>query len=58
MIKKTNIGEFRIILFSIDYDELLAISNKEFIRRYKNRAFSWRGKKILLRNFNIINNSS
>jgi len=59
MIKKTNISEFKDnLIFSIDYDELLAISNKEFIRRYKNRAFSWRGKKILLRNFNIINNSS
>lgn len=36
---------------NIDYKELQEISNKEFMRRYKNRAFSWRGKGILIRNF-------
>ncbi len=34
----------------LDDEELKAISNKEFIRRYGNRAFSWRGRKLLVRN--------
>jgi len=34
----------------LDDQELTAISNKEFIRRYGNRAFSWRGRKLLVRN--------
>ena len=28
--------------------------NKEFKRRYGNRAFSWRGRKIIKRNMDII----
>lgn len=36
---------------NIEYSELKDISNKEFKRRYKDRAFSWRGKGILERNF-------
>lgn len=58
-IEKTNIDEFKKdLMIYIDYDELINISNKEFIRRYKNRAFSWRGKKIIIRNSEIINNST
>ncbi|MDF2592662.1 MAG: queG [Clostridia bacterium] len=38
----------------IEYKELEEISNKEFIRRYKRRAFSWRGKSMLIRNFKLI----
>ncbi|WP_058486770.1 tRNA epoxyqueuosine(34) reductase QueG [Defluviitalea phaphyphila] len=54
-IKETNIKEFREnIITKIDYNEILNISNKEFIRRYKERAFAWRGKKIIIRNFEII----
>ncbi len=34
----------------VDIAELEGISNKEFSRRYKDRAFAWRGKNILLRN--------
>ena len=36
-------------------EELTELSNKEFLRRYRNRAFAWRGKGMLLRNYNIIN---
>lgn len=56
-IEKTPIKEFtENIKCNIDYQELLEISNKEFIRRYKNRAFSWRGKSLLIRNYEIIKN--
>lgn len=51
----TEIKEFKEnIKYSIEYSELQEISNKEFLRRYKNRTFSWRGKKILMRNFEHI----
>ena len=30
------------------------ISNKEFKRRYNNKAFSWRGRKLIKRNLDII----
>lgn len=30
------------------------MSNKEFKRRYGNRAFAWRGKSVILRNMNIL----
>ncbi|MBR4173589.1 MAG: DUF1730 domain-containing protein [Clostridia bacterium] len=49
----TEIAEFkenRII--NLDFDD--EISNKEFQKRYKNRAFSWRGKAVLVRNKKII----
>ena len=35
-------------------EEINDISNKEFKRRYGNRAFSWRGKNIIKRNINIV----
>lgn len=54
-VEKTPIDEFwQDLTFHIDYEELSQISNKEFLRKYKNRAFSWRGKKILIRNHEII----
>lgn len=50
-VEQTKIAEFRTnIVHKLDYNELSAMSNKEFSRRYGNHAFSWRGKKILLRN--------
>ncbi|MDD4600110.1 Epoxyqueuosine reductase [bioreactor metagenome] len=49
--QQTKIAEFRTnLVHKLDYEELAAMSNKEFTRRYGNHAFSWRGKKILLRN--------
>ena len=38
----------------LDYDEIQNISNKEFKRRYGDRAFSWRGRNIIKRNMEII----
>lgn len=58
-VQTTPIQEFREnIKCNIEYEELLEISNKEFLRRYKSRAFSWRGKTLLIRNFEINQSSS
>ena len=35
-------------------EDITALSNKEFLSKYKNRAFSWRGKNVLLRNIDIL----
>ncbi|WP_312562554.1 tRNA epoxyqueuosine(34) reductase QueG [Anaerospora sp.] len=41
------------LLPAVRDDELIPLSNKEFRRLFGDRAFSWRGKQILLRNLNI-----
>ena len=54
-ISTTNIKEFyEDLMFNLDKDEINSISNKEFKRRYKEKAFSWRGKKIIQRNMEIL----
>ncbi|MGL5329117.1 MAG: tRNA epoxyqueuosine(34) reductase QueG [Peptostreptococcaceae bacterium] len=54
-VNKTNIKEFmEYIITKLEYDEIDSISNNEFKRRYGDRAFSWRGKKIIKRNMEII----
>lgn len=51
-IEQTNMEELKQnLIYRINYDELLTISNKEFKKKYGDRAFSWRGKSILIRNF-------
>ncbi|CAH2212313.1 tRNA epoxyqueuosine(34) reductase QueG [Tepidibacter aestuarii] len=55
-INTTKIHEFiENLKHNIDYEEINTISNKEFKRRYRDRAFSWRGRKVILRNLEIIN---
>lgn len=55
-IEQTDIDEFRDNL--IDFLELEdGISNKEFKRRYGERAFAWRGKAVLARNLEILKNN-
>lgn len=55
----TPIIEFKEeVLNSLDKDMLKDISNKEFKRRYKNRAFSWRGKGIIERNIGYISENN
>lgn len=44
------------LLPNLRRDEIESLSNKGFKRQYGNRAFSWRGRKILLRNMDIIDN--
>ena len=46
----TPIIEFQSIEPYVDVDELESMTNKEFKAKHGHRAFSWRGKKILIRN--------
>jgi hypothetical protein len=58
-IKGINIEEFyKDLMFNIDEDEINNISNKEFKRKYREKAFSWRGRKIIERNLNILKDKS
>lgn len=58
-IEVTKIKEFyEDIISSLEYKEINEISNKEFKRRYFDRAFSWRGKKIIQRNIEILKEKS
>ncbi|NLM52408.1 MAG: tRNA epoxyqueuosine(34) reductase QueG [Firmicutes bacterium] len=54
-VAQTKLLEFTTNLITrLDGQELKRLSNKEFKEKYKNRSFSWRGKKILLRNLEIV----
>ncbi len=54
-VQETIIKEFKEnLIHTIQYDSLIQMSNKEFSRIYGDRSFSWRGKKILQRNYEII----
>lgn len=53
--KKTDFPEFaQNLICTLDIDE--HISNKEFKRRYSDRAFAWRGKNVILRNLKVLEN--
>jgi len=55
--KITPLEEFKSnLLTSIKKSDLEGLSNREFKQKYGNRAFSWRGKNILIRNLDIIGN--
>lgn len=52
---KTNMEEFKTnLIFNIDCRELKEISHRNFEKKYKDRAFSWRGKKVLKRNCELL----
>lgn len=54
-IPVTPLEEFREnIVSELNYEELLTLSNKDFKKKYGNRAFSWRGRKLILRNFDYL----
>lgn len=53
-IPATPIPKFQHVEPYIDINEIETLTNKEFKAKYGHRAFSWRGKKILIRNQNII----
>ncbi|WP_168198219.1 tRNA epoxyqueuosine(34) reductase QueG [Crassaminicella thermophila] len=54
-IEHTNMEEFRKnLIYILDEKEVLDMSNKAFKRKYGDRAFSWRGRKIILRNFEVL----
>ena len=42
------------IIDSLWLKDIENLSNKEFLAKYKNHAFSWRGKSVLLRNIDIL----
>lgn len=46
------------LITNLSEEEINSISNKEFKRRYNDRAFSWRGRNIIKRNIDIINEKS
>ena len=55
--KITEIPEFKSnIITHIKKSDFENLSNKEFKEKYKNRAFSWRGKNVLIRNLEILEN--
>jgi epoxyqueuosine reductase QueG len=45
-------------MLNIYEEEINNISNKEFKRKYREKAFSWRGRKIIERNLNILKDKS
>lgn len=50
----TPLPEFRqSLILSLSKDDLLPLSNRAFRRLYSERAFSWRGKDVLLRNLTL-----
>lgn len=54
-VSRTPIAAFtENLLTTITAEKLAGLSNKQFTVLYHNRAFSWRGKKILARNLNLI----
>ena len=58
-ICESNIEEFTTnLITSLNEEEINSISNKEFKRRYKDRAFSWRGRNIIKRNMDIVKEKS
>lgn len=56
-IPDTPIPEFQHIQPFVDLAAIESMTNKEFKAAYGHRAFSWRGKKILLRNQAYIDGS-
>ncbi|MBS4534004.1 tRNA epoxyqueuosine(34) reductase QueG [Clostridium sp. D2Q-14] len=52
----TRMEEFKEnLIFKLDYDEIKGMSNKGFKRKYGDRAFAWRGRKVIKRNYEVIN---
>lgn len=42
------------LIHSLSVYDLENLSNREFLRKYKNRAFSWRGRNVLVRNLKLL----
>lgn len=53
----TPVEEFKTdLVTTIKKSDFENLSNKEFKEKYGSRAFSWRGKKVLVRNLEILEN--
>ena len=50
----TPIPEFQRVMPYIEAVELEGMTNKEFKAKYGHKAWAWRGKKVLLRNADIV----
>lgn len=53
-ISKNVHEEFRPLIYSFDMEEIKNLSNKAFVRKYKDQSFSWVGRKVILRNIEIL----
>ena len=54
-ISETPIPEFKEnIITSLKLKDIENLSNKEFLKKYSDRAFTWRGKKVLIRNCGVL----
>lgn len=54
-ILETPIPDFKInIISSLYLKDFESLSNKTFLEKYHDRAFTWRGKNVLLRNCGVI----
>ncbi len=54
-VGETPLPEFKEnIISSLYLKDIDTLSNKEFLQKYADRAFIWRGKKILLRNCGVL----
>ncbi len=54
-VKPTTLEEFhKDLINNIQEEDIGSLSNKAFKEKYGDRAFAWRGKKLLLRNVNYI----
>jgi len=42
---------------NIDLSDIENLSNREFMKKYGDRAFSWRGKAVIARNLKLIQRS-
>ena len=55
----TPISEFKENLQTkINSKDFIGLSNKTFREHYKEKAFSWRGKQVLLRNLSLLENGA
>ena len=53
--KKTTLEAFTAdVVERLEIAEISGLSNREFLKKYKNRSFAWRGKAVLERNLKII----
>lgn len=56
-IKYVKIGDFsQDLLYNIDLEKLIKLTNKEFKKIYGTRNFAWRGKSVLVRNLRLKEN--
>lgn len=54
-IPETPLSDFKENrIYTLSHEAIASLSNREFQRKYGNRAFAWRGKKILLRNMEYL----